>query len=372
MQLSDNNTQAFLALVKSGLLGKKVQLSQYGSIDFNVIFRLAEEQSVVGLVAAGIEHIVDVKIPREVVLQFVGSALQLEQRNLAMNQFIACLIENLRSAGIYAILLKGQEVAQCYERPLWRSCGDVDLFLSDTNYEKAKKVLTSIASTVEAEYVREKHLGMTINDWVVELHGRLYCGLSSRIERELDDVLHDTFYGGAVRSWDNSGVQIFLLSAENDAFYVFTHILQHFYKEGVGLRQICDWCRLLWTNRDNLDVNKLESYIRKSGLLSEWKAFAAYAVEFLGMPTEAMPLYSSSKKWKRKALLINKFILQVGNMGHNRDMSYFNKPYVIRKTISLKRRIGDLINHARIFPLDSLRFLPSILFNGLQSAVKGE
>lgn len=71
-------------------------------------------------------------------------------------------------------------------------------------------------TNIEKEYVREKHLGMTIDGWVVELHGSLYCGLSSKIERELDKVHQDTFYGGSVRSWNNNGTQVFLLKAEND------------------------------------------------------------------------------------------------------------------------------------------------------------
>ena len=63
MQLTTNQ-QAFLALVRAGLWEKEARLSQYGDIDFNEILRLAEEQSVVGLVAAGIEHVVDLKIPK--------------------------------------------------------------------------------------------------------------------------------------------------------------------------------------------------------------------------------------------------------------------------------------------------------------------
>ena len=47
-------------------------------------------------------------------------------------------------------------------------------------------------------------------------------------------------------------------------------------------------------------------------------------------------------------------------------------PYVIRKCFSMGRRIGDLINHARIVPLDSLRFFPRIMFNGVRSAIRGE
>ena len=76
---------------------------------------------------------------------------------------------------------------------------------------------------------------------------------------------------------------------------------------------------------------------------------------------------------KRKAEWIIEFILKSGNMGHNRDMSHFSKyPYLIRKCVSMGRRISDLINHARIFPLDSLRFFPRIMWNGIRSAVNGE
>lgn len=368
-----DNPNAFLALVRAGLWEKNVQLLPYGGVDFEEVMRLAEEQSVVGLVTAGLEQVQYVRVPQEELLQFIGQTLQLEQNNTEMNKFVAELIGKMRKEGIYALLLKGQGVAQCYMRPHWRASGDVDLFLSDDNYDRAKRFLEQLASNVEKEYIREKHLGMTINDWVVELHGRLYCGLSTRIERELDEVRRDTFYGGAVRSWDNSGMQVFMLKAENDAFYVFTHILQHFYKEGVGMRQICDWCRLLWTYRDSLNYRLLESRIRKAGLMSEWKSFGAYAVDYLGMPVESMPFYSEDGKWKRKAKRINKYILSVGNMGHNRDKSYVEKyPYLIRKCISMIRRIGDLIHHAMIFPVDSLRFLPRMMINGLRSAARGE
>lgn len=373
MQSLDNSTQAFLALVRAGLWETDVRLSRFNNIDYSRVLSLAEEQSVVGLVAAGLEHVVDVKVPKVDVLQFVGQTLQLEQQNESMNYFIGVLVDKMCKAGIYTLLVKGQGIAQCYERPLWRACGDVDFFLSDDNYEKAKAFLTPLASNVEKEYLREMHLGMTIDPWVVELHGRLYCGLSSRIDKELDRVYQDTFYGGSVRSWNNSGVQVFQLKAENDAFYVFTHILQHFYKEGVGLRQVCDWCRLLWTYRDKMDLPLLEGRIKRAGLMTAWKAFGAYVVDYLGMPAVAMPFYSDDKRWKRKAKRTNKFILNVGNMGHNRDKSFFGKyPYVIRKAFSFVRRCGDLWRHARIFPWDSIKNFPAIVFNGIGSAIRGE
>lgn len=139
------NQKVFLKLVNAGLLGKEVHLSQFESIDYHEVYRLAEGQSVLGLVAAGLEHVVDVRIPQQWTLQFAGQAILLEQRNKAMNAFIAKLISKLREEDIYTLLVKGQGIAQCYEKPLWRAAGDVDLYLSKDNYNKAKAFLIPLA-----------------------------------------------------------------------------------------------------------------------------------------------------------------------------------------------------------------------------------
>lgn len=52
--------------------------------------------------------------------------------------------------------------------------------------------------------------------------------------------------------------------------------------------------------------------------------------------------------------------------------SWLSRQYVVRKAFSMFRRIVNLINHARIFPLDSLRYFPRIMFNGVRSAMRGE
>ena len=138
-----NNQQVFLELVKAGLWEKDSRISQFGKIDFEEVYRLAEEQAVVGLVAAGLEHVVDVKPLQDILLLFIGTALQLEQQNKEMNAFLAELVEQMREKEIYALLVKGQGIAQCYERPLWRASGDIDLFLSKSNYKKAEIHLKS-------------------------------------------------------------------------------------------------------------------------------------------------------------------------------------------------------------------------------------
>ena len=136
--MKKTNYNAFLALARAGLWETDLKLSPYEKVDFNEIYKLAEEQSVLGLVTAGLEHIVDVKVPQEILLTYIGNVLQMEIRNKEMNKFLAVIVERLRKTGVYTVLVKGQGIAQCYERPLWRTAGDIDLLLDDSNFWRAK------------------------------------------------------------------------------------------------------------------------------------------------------------------------------------------------------------------------------------------
>jgi len=361
---TNKNQQVFFELVRAGLWKKEFSLSKYGEIDFEEVYRLAQEQSVVGLWAAGLEMVQgewlkvhgSSPIPQTMALDIADEVLQLEQRNRAMNQFIAKLIEKMRKADIYTLLVKGQGVAQCYEKPLWRACGDVDLFLDKENYEKAKALLLPLSSSSEPEFESQLHLGMTIDQWVVELHGTMRSSSFQKMDRVIDNVQNDIFSEGHIRVWNNQSSEIYLPSIDNDVILVFTHILKHFFHGGIGLRQICDWCRLLWTYKGELDIELLAARIKEAGILTEWKAFAYLAGNYLGMPTEVIPLYEDSKHWKHKADRLVWFILESGNFGCNRHSNInANYPIVLKKAMALWRYTSEYIDHAFIFPMDSLR-----------------
>ncbi len=402
MQEKKSNTEiAFFTLVRAGLWEKEVRLVPYGDIDFAEVFRLAEEQSVVGLVAAGIEHIVDAKPQEKDLLQFVNVTESLMIQNQAMNYFIGIMVEKMREAGIFTVLVKGQGVGQCYERPLWRSCGDVDLFFDAENYEKAKGFLTPLASEVEPEDKRKKHLAMTIDPWLVELHGLMPTEISERVNAGVKQVQNDIFAGGGVRVWKNDGADVPLPSPDNDVIIVFTHFLQHFFVGGVGLRQICDWCRLMWTYRDSIDRGLLERRLREMGIVSEWQAFGAFAVEYLGLPLSAYRLllldddvnlnlnlnlnlndndnenvnvkpetWNLKPSLRRKARRICRVVMEAGNFGHNKDNSYRSKyPKLVEKSITFFRRLGEYARLFAIFPADTPRFFVTYVGRRTKAAI---
>lgn len=337
----DKNVDVFVSLLQAGLWEKGVQLAPYGNIDFAGVQNLAEEQGVLGLVAAGIEHIVDAKPQKKDVLQFIGRTVQMEQRNQEMNHFIGALLEKMRDAGIFTLLVKGQGVAQCYERPLWRPSGDVDFLLDAENYRKAKVYLLSLSSGNKNEELYSRHLGINIDPWYVEIHGTLRSGLSARVDKMIDAVQTEIFREGKVRTWKNDVTDVYLPAPDHDVFLVFTHFIKHLYKEGMNLRQVCDWCRLLWTYRSELDAALQERWLRKAGLMGEWQVFAALAVEYLGMPADAMPLFNETETIKRKSEKLMAFIIAGGG----------------------KHKVRDTFALAKIFPGNTIKFLPSIFLN---------
>lgn len=350
--MKDNTIGVFFALLKAGLWenlpvqGEVLMFRGPEPVDWNKVYQLAEDQSVMGVALAGIERLKNANhhlgISQELLLQWIGEVQIIEQQNKAMNKYITELVENMRKVGIYTLLVKGQGIAQCYERPLWRTTGDIDFFLSEKNYLMAKQYLISQSPDYKPESVYSKEFGIEFPPYYIELHGSLRTGLAGRIDKEIDAVQRDVFYGGNVRSWNNESTQIFLPSPDNDVFLVFTHFIKHFYKEGgKNLRQICDWCRLLWVYRSNINVELLQNRLQGAGLMSEWKSFAALAVDKLGMPAEAMPLYDERKKWLRKAEKIAVFMFEGGKW----------------------ERMKDTLTVAKIFPINTIKFLPAIFFN---------
>lgn len=337
----DHNIQTFSALLRAGLWGVgNPNIRINGSTDWQKIYRLATEQSVHGFLLVGFDHS-DLKPPKDILLQWIGEVQMIEQRNKAMNKFVAELVEKMRAADIYSVLVKGQGVAQCYEKPLWRPSGDVDLLLSEVNYKKAKELLLPLSSSNKNEERYSQHLGMSIGQWYVEIHGSLRTGLSAIVDKEVDAAQDSVFIGGNVRPWDNNGTLVFLPAPTEDVFLVFTHFIKHFYKEGMSLRQLCDWCRLLWTYRESLNYGNLELWIKNAGLMKEWKAFYNLASRYLGMPDLDSRLMVHDSRFDDKSDRLMEFIL--GGYSGN--------------------KIRDTLQIAKIFPWKALRYSPSVFLN---------
>lgn len=392
----DTATSLFFALLRSGLWGTEPALPSlppvshspdhskpdpaatgshaHGSPDIDTwkrVFRLATEQTVTGLITDGAAACPAGYVPGAVSLRLMSSLVAIEKRNAAVNALIAKIIPLFDKANVPTVLVKGQAVAQCYRKPEGRMPGDIDLIVRPEDYEAAKTVLTSIADSTDAESADKLHFGGMVGDIEVELHGTVHTSLGGRINDILDSAQAELFKPGGSRTLEINGTAVRITSIDFDALFIFVHLLQHFYCGGLGLRQLCDWARVLHTHRTQIDLNLLESRLKQMGIMSEWQAFAAFLVRYLGLPEQEAPFYSSHAE--AKAAKLWKFMEEVGNFGkkrRRRDRS--GDPYLIRKVESFFLNSKDFLRHAGIFPLDSVKFFWKYFTTGTRAALRGE
>ncbi|MBR5075055.1 MAG: nucleotidyltransferase family protein [Bacteroidales bacterium] len=383
------DVRAFLALTSAGLFGWERFSSSsaapginpssidWKAVDWDAVMQLAREQALVGIVASAFDAIglgfeLQEVMDRSRRKDLAKKVYSIEQRNLKMESFIGKLFAGLESKGLHPVLLKGQGVAQSYLNPQRRNPGDIDVLLYGDEYESAKSLLSAKAQKVMGEGAKEKQQQIYLGGFIVELHGSLRILLGKKFDTELDRLYKRLFEEKHFRTaifpgqtdGQESGHPVKLPDINTDVLYVFCHMLHHFFEGGVGLRQVCDLCRLLYCYRNEIDREWLSAELEKLGFMTEWKAFGALMVDYLGMKPQYVPFLVDegvdegakgaggiSRKWRRKARRIMAYILSTGNMGKNRDLSYKKKyPYIIKKLISLMKIISNFWRLARIFP----------------------
>lgn len=141
--------------------------------DWNCIFRLVEEQSVIGVALKGVQKLpADKWPPRNVLLQWIGCCNAIEQQNEKVNVVLSKLIAELEGRGINPIIVKGQVAAQEYEEPLARQSGDIDVLIRKSDWIKTElwlKEKNFVVTTTAAE----RHVEINYDGVTVELHHQL-------------------------------------------------------------------------------------------------------------------------------------------------------------------------------------------------------
>lgn len=373
-----NDTEKlFFALLRSGLWGEAPETAAFSpsTDDWKQILRIAREQTVSGVLAEGVARCPKGFVPKEVCFKLIAESEQIRGRNATISDATIALFDLFKKAGIPVRLLKGQGVGDCYPSPQLRTPGDIDLFVRPEDYYASHAVLTPLNPHDECDSPDKLHYSAWIKGAEVEIHGTVRTSLGRRVNDELDRMQRELFLSGEQRSFlcrgnDGASAEIPLPSAGFDSVFIFTHIVQHFFCSGIGLRQLCDWAEFLHRNRAALDGQAITKTVAKMGLRSEWESFMAFTVQYLGLPEE--DAVASGQDSDAKAGRIWKYLRKVGNFGKNRVRRDRSKdPYLIRKVESLFINTENFVNHLNVFPGDSVRFFWHYFTTGTSAVLKG-
>ena len=363
----------FFALLRSGLWNEVPERAPFaGGTDWESLYRLAYEQTVVPLVTDGVNRLPREFLPNdrpERLDPFLADMMSTAKRNRTLDAFIPKLFNAL--SGIPVVLVKGQSLAQDYPDPERRSPGDIDLLLLPSSYEAAKAVLLPKASTVLEEESAVWHQGMRFHSIEVEIHGSISTLMSRKLDRKLAALLEELFDGRSLPTVTLGGREIPVPDAGFNAVYIFVHFLQHYWSGGVGLRQLVDWMTFVSVHKRDIHPVVLEKRLDDLGLTRLWRVFTGVAQEYLGCPAEKLPLAAAPDS--RKNARIWRYIRRCGNFGKNVDRTRRKESYLFRKIHSFWRLVvSDRLRHFAVFPKESVRFFIGAFGYGLQRLAKGE
>ena len=364
----DISEQQFLELLRAGLWEGKVNSALFEQADWERMMTVAEHQTMTGVVGEAMMSLSDDLVPVEWRMKTVARLVGIEDMNSRMNDFLPVLFKKLRSQGWNVWLLKGQGVGRCYPHAQRRQPGDIDVFFTDEKeYHDACKFFKKHLrpQDIKAESDETKDFEFVAGSQYVELHGAIVTELNRACRKHFGSwkemVMKEE--GRAVPDWDS----VVLPPCRFDAVFIFLHTVRHYFGGGIGLRQVADWMRYIYTNREEIDNERLAEDIRLLGLEKIWKVFGCLAVHYLGYPQEYMPLYD--KKYQKEGGLVLRYILDSGNFGYyDARTKTRSKSYLVQRWKAFSGHLQMKLRNFRMFPEESVYGIPSFIIDGLRRA----
>ena len=291
-------------------LGNRDRLSRVPSEkEWTGLYDESVRQAVTGIVLHGIDKLpAEQRPPQAFLFQWIGAGQMIEQQNRLLNQRCVELLERLEDADLRGSILKGQGIAQLYDKELvsLRQSGDIDVYVG-WGIRKALAFADSQGQDkVEWDY---KHLHLKLwDDTEVEMHYRVEVLLNLWKNRKLQKWFRSN---ESLLFSDKNGLTT--PTVEFNVFYILLHIYRHFLYEGVGFRQNIDYYFVLKAAYGaQLDVSYSLEAVSEFGMERFAKGLMWVMQETLGMPKEWM-LWEPDKK---EGEYILSQVMKGGNFGH--------------------------------------------------------
>ena len=306
-------------------------------MDWEGLFHLMRRQALLGIGFHGMERLQgdDIRLPRSLLLQWYSISEQIRQRNELLNRRSAEIVRLLEKEGFRCCILKGQGNAAMYPAPLSRTPGDIDVWVDGSRQEAMALVRKHFPNT----HLRYHHVDFPIfKDVTTEVHF-------------VPSSMNNPFYNGRLRRWfeaNKDGQFSHFVRLPDDAgripvptngfnlIYQLSHLMHHFFDEGIGLRQMMDYCFVL-KNAGSMDKEALTRELKHLGLYKFAGAVMYVMQEAFGLEEALMVAPVDA----RRGRTLMTEILNGGNFGqhsglteHGTGVKYFLK---VRRSLRFVR-----------------------------------
>ena len=133
----------------------------------------AGHQTVTGLLYKAAEGFPEgTRLPDRVLFTLLAKVRKTVSRNLELAQAEKEALGILRSGGLAPLVMKGSTCAARYPSPELRTGGDIDLYIRETDFERALEVIRSAG--IECSPKPDTSVAFMLNGCEVELHRRYF------------------------------------------------------------------------------------------------------------------------------------------------------------------------------------------------------
>lgn len=267
--MTDIRVKRLLALLRCSLLGKRVDESLFASMtdaDWGEVYQLAEKQGVTAWAFDALERL-STRPGMDMLMDWLGQTSYLESIYEQQEGAAKELAEVWAREGLRTLVMKGLAVAQFYPIPKHRQCGDADVFLVEGSsgskaFEKGNLLVESLGVQVDRDYY--KNSSFMYKGLHVEHHH--YCTQirGSKKAKKLEALLEKLLMEGVTKPIGNSLMEI--PCEMFNALFLTEHAKNHFLREGISLRHVCDWMMFKECCSEELDSNAFIAYCKEFGL----------------------------------------------------------------------------------------------------------
>lgn len=301
----------------------------FSSIDWQKLLEFGKKQSIVGVLFHGITRLKkeDAAMPHNVFKQWVGNFLTIKMSNQQVYKDANFLTKAFhKETGKNCVVLKGQANALMYPDPYMRNPGDIDLW---TDMDNVPLILWVRRHDPKGE-IGYHHIQMSALSTPVEVHfvpsfmGNLFY--EWRLRKYFKENKQAQFNNTAILP-DKLG-EINVLRHDFDCIFQLSHIMHHFFFEGIGFRQLIDFYYLLTTAKFS-DKEKEEIMAKLRWLnMAKFTTAVMYIMKDV-FNMDASLLLGESNEHLGKVLLSE--ILKSGNFGFYDDRYSFANTSVYKQ-----------------------------------------
>lgn len=319
----DKTLQALFALLQAGLWGTfdEAVASAFplSAGEWERVFTLARQQTVTGIAFRGLDFLPEEAAPpMGIMAKWMAHADRIEQSNRVMNETVAKLYGHFASAGVEAVLQKGQGIAAMYPEPLLRECGDIDLYFP--GHDGVSDPLAGIDGAVR-ERQPDDSWSYVVDGIIVEHHTDLLDIQSPRAKRYVQKLIKEKGFEKVVTG---DGVEVLVPAPEVNLLLLSSHILKHAFGVGIGLRQFCDYAVARRYYEGRVNEEEMREIWRMTGLEKWQDLLEGFLVKKTGVLLDIVlkggnfGVYSKDRenvpraRWARK---VQTFKALMGNIG---------------------------------------------------------